>query len=40
MDLTWTELQTTGIEVEETEIPEEEFEHLFGEKQAEPPVNH
>ena len=37
MDTLWSELQTKGIEVEETDISQEEFERLFrGEKEAAP----
>jgi hypothetical protein len=31
MENTWSDLQSRGIEVEETEVPDNEFEHLFGE---------
>jgi hypothetical protein len=39
MDITWAELQINDIEVEETELPQEEFEHLFGELAAAGPVS-
>lgn len=32
MENTWSELQTHGIEVIETELTNEEFEHLFGDE--------
>jgi hypothetical protein len=38
MDIPWTEPQANGIEVEEAEIPQEEFEHLFGDELAVAPV--
>jgi hypothetical protein len=31
MENAWSGLQTDGIDVEETEVPDKEFEHLFGE---------
>ena len=31
MENAWSDLQTNGIEVEETEVPDNEFEYLFGE---------
>ena len=34
MDTLWSQLQARDIEVEETEIPLEEFEHLFGNEVA------
>jgi hypothetical protein len=40
MDIAWTEQQANGIEVEETEISHEEFEHLFGNEPEAIPVNH
>ena len=37
MEMIWSELQTKGIEVEETEISQDEFERLFcGEKEPHP----
>jgi len=30
METFWSELQTQGIEVEESELPEDEFMRLFG----------
>jgi hypothetical protein len=30
MEITWIEQQANGIEVEETEISQEEFDRLFG----------
>jgi hypothetical protein len=32
MENAWSELQANGIEVEETEVPENEFERLYGEQ--------
>lgn len=40
MDFTWIEQQANGIEVEETEISQEEFDRLFGDKPEAMPVNH
>ena len=31
MENAWSELQANGIEVEEMEVPDNEFERLFGE---------
>ena len=31
MENAWSELQAHGIEVEDTEVPDNEFEYLFGE---------
>ena len=31
MENTWSDIQSRGIEVEETDVPDNEFEHLFGE---------
>ena len=31
MENAWSDLQDNGIEVEETEVPDNEFEYLFGE---------
>jgi hypothetical protein len=39
MDTYWSELQTQGIEVEEREMPEDEFKRLFGGELAPEPVN-
>lgn len=39
MDTLWSELQTHGIEVEESEILEEEFRLLFEKEGADCPVN-
>lgn len=39
MDILWTELQTDGIEVEETEMPASEFDRWFGDKPAASPVS-
>jgi|GEM_PF-5448311 hypothetical protein len=39
MDILWTELQTEGIEVEETDMPANEFDALFGDKPVAFPVN-
>ena len=37
MEMIWSELQTEGIEVAETEISQDEFERLFcGEKDPHP----
>jgi hypothetical protein len=38
MDILWTELQTEGIEVEETDMPACEFDRLFGDKPAATPA--
>ena len=40
MEIPWTVPQTEGIEVEETEIPPEEFESLFGDEPAASPASH
>ena len=40
MDITWIEHQASGIEVEETEISQEEFDRLFGDDPEAGPVNH
>ena len=32
MENAWSEMQSTGIDVEETEVPDNEFERLFGEQ--------
>lgn len=40
MEITWIEQQANGIEVEETEISQEEFDLLFGDEPEAVPVNH
>ena len=40
MEITWIEQQANGIEVEETEISQEEFDRLFGDEPEAGPVNH
>jgi hypothetical protein len=39
MDTYWSELQTHGIEVEESELPEDEFRRLFSGEPTPEPVN-
>ena len=39
MENFWSELQTHGIEVEEGELPEDEFMRLFGGEMASDPAN-
>ena len=39
MDILWTELQTEGIEVEEADMPANEFDALFGDKPVASPVH-
>ncbi len=40
MEISWIEQQANGIEVEETEISQDEFDRLFGDKPEAGPVNH
>ena len=40
VEITWIEQQANGIEVEETEISQEEFDRLFGDDPETRPVNH
>jgi hypothetical protein len=39
MDTLWSELQTKGIEVEERELSQEEFERLFRREQEPAPAD-
>jgi hypothetical protein len=39
MDILWAELQTEGIEVEETVMPANEFDALFGDRPVASPEN-
>jgi hypothetical protein len=39
MDTFWSEIQTHGIEVEESELPEDEFKLLFGGELSPGPVD-
>ena len=40
VEITWIEQQANGIEVEETEISEDDFDRLFGDKREAGPVSH
>lgn len=40
MEISWIEQQANGIEVEETEISQEEFDRLFGAELEAVAVNH